>query len=245
MSKETFPQEAAEIYDSAMEDYNFKKAAELIDLIIKSRLDDAKEILEIGIGTGLLAQELIKLGYSIEGVDHSSSMIEKARQRLPKRTEIYTADIQNFKPNCKYEAVISHAGPIRLDYTPERSYFAETYLVDLESINSAIQNISDSLVSGGLFIMSIQHYEGTDPALSAPVERKLGNNRKAVSQIIEDGQNRRKIREVRKDDQVLVKLEHTFFTIDMESLNQIFLQHGFTEGQFDSEKKLYFTIKLS
>lgn len=242
MIKETFTKEAAEIYDSAMEGYDFKKAAELIDSIVKASLPNANEILEIGIGTGLLAEELTKLGYSIEGVDHSSEMISKAKIRLP-AIKIYELDVQNFSADHQYEAVVSHAGPLRLDYTDKRGYFMETYLADLESINSAIQRIWDSLVSGGLFIMSIQHYEGNNPSLSAPVERELGNNRKAVSQIMEEGQNRRKIRELREGDQVLIKLEHTFFTISMDTLNKIFLQHGFTEGQFDPEKKLYFTTK--
>ncbi len=41
--------------------------------------------------------------------------------------------------------------------------------------------------------MSVQHYEGGDTALSAPAEKDLGNNRKAISQIIEEGQKRKKL----------------------------------------------------
>jgi len=51
MAKETFTKEAAEIYDSTMAGYDFRKAAQLIDSVIKESLPNANEILEIGIGT--------------------------------------------------------------------------------------------------------------------------------------------------------------------------------------------------
>ena len=243
MNKETFPPEAAEIYDPAMADYDFKKAANMVDGVIKTNAVDAKNILEIGIGTGLLAEQLIDLGYSIAGIDHSAAMIAKARKRLADSVVIEEVDVKDFKPDHKYDVVLSHAGPIRLDYIQERGYFLETYLPDMESVESSIQHISDSLVSGGLFIMSIQHYEGGDPSISAPTEKKLTGNRTAVSQIIEKGEKRIKIRELKEGDKTIFRLEHTFFTVDMDVLDQMLLKYGFKGGQFDAEKKLFFAIK--
>lgn len=243
MAKETFPPGSAQIYEAAMKGFDFEKSAEEIDSIIQDQGLKGRSILEIGVGTGLLAEEMVRLGYTVEGVDHSDDMINVAKGRLPEMP-IHHADIQDFAPNEKYNAVISHAGPIRLDYTEEQGYFLETYLENLPALESAIKNIADSLHSGGLLIMSIEHHKGyADVAREPYIEKQIGEGRVAISKIMQEGSKRIKIRELTQDGQTLMKLEHTFLTIDLETLDTLFKKHGFREGQFDSDNQFYFTVK--
>ena len=51
-------------------------------------------VLEIGIGTGLMAQQLKKDGFKITGVDHSQAMLAQAKELLGSDVRLELADIQ-------------------------------------------------------------------------------------------------------------------------------------------------------
>lgn len=53
------------------------------DFIDKMQLDDTKEVLEIGVGTGRLAIKVAPLCKSFVGIDISPKTIERAKQNLP------------------------------------------------------------------------------------------------------------------------------------------------------------------
>src|SRR3989344_6007395 len=100
MGIETYPIKVAEIYDKIMGYFNYKKSAALIDNIIKE--DNKIKILEIGIGTGSLALELIKLGYEVEGIDHSPAMLTKAKEKGLSSQILHLCDAKNFNLKKKF-----------------------------------------------------------------------------------------------------------------------------------------------
>lgn len=48
------------------------------------RTSSGKKVLELGFGTGILARKLYQDGYEIHGVDHSESVVDVAREDMPK-----------------------------------------------------------------------------------------------------------------------------------------------------------------
>ncbi|GIN12395.1 SAM-dependent methyltransferase [Shouchella clausii] len=67
-----------------------------------------ESILDLGAGTGDLANELAKLGVDVTGVDQSSSMVAKARSKYP-HLSFDVADATNLPFTETFDAVFSNA----------------------------------------------------------------------------------------------------------------------------------------
>lgn len=65
-------------------------------------------ILDLGCGTGVLANELVKLGVHVIGIDSSYEMIQQAKSNYPDLT-FKVANGHNFKFKKKFDAVFSNA----------------------------------------------------------------------------------------------------------------------------------------
>lgn len=63
----------------------------------KVKADRAKDILDIGIGTGLLTETLYEAGMKITGVDFSSRMLDRAKTKMP-QGRFLTFDLNNGLP---------------------------------------------------------------------------------------------------------------------------------------------------
>ncbi|HIH11891.1 TPA: class I SAM-dependent methyltransferase [Candidatus Woesearchaeota archaeon] len=83
-----------------------KAAADAIVKILGSR----KRVLELGIGTGLLAEQLVENGIELSGFDFSESMLEKAAARLGNRVKLYPQDVLNLDLPERYQAAVSQGG---------------------------------------------------------------------------------------------------------------------------------------
>ena len=109
-SENVYNHEISQYYDAIMEaGYNpndHKVAADAIVKILGSR----KKVLELGIGTGLLAEQLVAKGIDLSGFDFSESMLEKAVARLGSKVKLYQQDVVNLNLPDTYEAAISQGG---------------------------------------------------------------------------------------------------------------------------------------
>ncbi|MBS3145697.1 class I SAM-dependent methyltransferase [Candidatus Woesearchaeota archaeon] len=218
---ETFPEEVAQIYDTIMGYFDYRKSAKIIDDILKNRLPGVANpsILELGIGTGALALELIALGYEVEGIDHSSGMLARASKKG--LHHLYHDNVIDFDLGRDYHTIISHAGPLRMDYTPERGHFFETYLTSKQELKQALQNVSTHLKQDGIFLMSVQNTPGSDKKMrSTPEYGELGEF-VAKKDITDNGNRRIKRRELWKGDQLIVGITHQFLVWGLEEFNEL------------------------
>ncbi len=72
-------------------------------------LDKGVKILDIGIGTGLLTQELYKKGAKVYGIDFSKKMLELAKSKMPKGI-FYCCDFKSGLPKElkeKFDYIVS------------------------------------------------------------------------------------------------------------------------------------------
>jgi SAM-dependent methyltransferase len=72
----------AQAYDAFRTGY----AEELFDVLFESGLAAGARVVDVGCGTGLVAEELIKRGCCVTGLDISEPMLERARARVPQAT---------------------------------------------------------------------------------------------------------------------------------------------------------------
>jgi ubiquinone/menaquinone biosynthesis C-methylase UbiE len=79
-------------------------------------LDDL--VLDVGVGTGIVALELVELGYRVVGVDISPAMLGRARDRLGARVAVADAAALPFRTGSVPQAVstwLLHVVPNQMD----------------------------------------------------------------------------------------------------------------------------------
>ena len=241
---ETFPKSVAQIYDQIMGYFDYEKSARTIDDIIKNHwYGTAKpDVLEIGIGTGNIASALIELGYNVEGIDHSSAMLARAKEKFPEIL-LHHADIKDFSLDKLFGVVLSHAGPLRMDYAPERGYFFETYLESKQDVEKALQNVSRHLMQDGIFLMSVQTAPGRERTMSStPIYEQLEGGYVATKVITDEGNIRIKRRELRKDGRLVASITHRFLVLDLNEFSETALRYNLQDRGLDSTE--HFCIYL-
>lgn len=104
MESQNFYSELACIYDSLMNDINYKQWTSFIIRNIK----DKKLILEAACGTGNITSLLAPKGYNITSFDVSQSMLVKAYEKLRRyrNVRILNQDMLKFKFDNKFETCL-------------------------------------------------------------------------------------------------------------------------------------------
>lgn len=102
-----------------MDEYPFAGYARVFGEVYRMvRQSDAKRILDIGFGTGIIAEKLYKDGYQITGVDPSEKMIAAGREVMPDE-ELLAADYSLGMPiellDREYDMMISVYAFHRMD----------------------------------------------------------------------------------------------------------------------------------
>lgn len=145
----------ADYYDLLMKSgyYKHDKIAKAIAPLINT----SEKIIEIGVGTGLLLEQLLEIDphYNLTGMDHTQAMLDIANKRLGDRAKLFEADIVSLPITEKFDVAISNGGLCAfVDSGSECDFY--THLTDDESNLRAMKNIANCLNKGGLFIINIQ-----------------------------------------------------------------------------------------
>lgn len=135
-------------YDLLYKDKDYEAEANYI----ANMLGNAKDILELGCGTGKHAYLLKQKGYDVYGIDLSESMIEKAKE-LGNNCEV--ADVRDFRMNKQFDAVIS-------------LFHIASYQTTDEDITNYFKTASYHLNKGGKFIFDLWY----KPAVLAQLPEK-------------------------------------------------------------------------
>jgi SAM-dependent methyltransferase len=132
----------ARFYDLCNADKDYAKEADFIAGLIRSRRPEAKDLLDLGSGTGTHALLLAQLGFRVTGVELSPGMAEIAR-RKPSRggapVEFLVADVRTLRLDRTFDAVTS-------------LFHVMSYQVSNEDFASALGTARAHLRAGGIFI---------------------------------------------------------------------------------------------
>ena len=138
---EWYRKDLAYIHDIGFRSYVLQAIPGILAILKQHGIQDGL-IVDLGCGSGLSAQELVRAGYRVLGVDISAAMIEIARCRVP-LAEFQVESFFNVEiPNCS--AVISIGECFNYLFDP-----------DHPTLTQMFQNIYDALIPGGVFIFDI------------------------------------------------------------------------------------------
>ncbi|MFY9779054.1 MAG: class I SAM-dependent methyltransferase [Candidatus Baltobacteraceae bacterium] len=75
----------------AYEAFRTGYAGELFDVLFEAGLAAGERVVDVGCGTGLVTEELVRRGCRLSGVDLSEPMLERARARVPQASFLTAA----------------------------------------------------------------------------------------------------------------------------------------------------------
>lgn len=129
-----------------------EKAADALSVVLKGR----NPVLEIGIGTGLLAEKMIERGYDITGVDFTDAMLDVARKRLGENAKLYKQNVLRLQLPEKYEAIVSESGVWIMARDGNGELFMESHVPDAAGNFVGMQKVAQALKKEGILVLGIQ-----------------------------------------------------------------------------------------
>lgn len=184
-----------------------------------------KNVLELGIGTGLLAQRMVSLGYQVTGVDYSPDMLKIARERLGDKVILYEQDIIHLDIPASFEAIYCESGVWIITYDNEGNMFLESHIIGLADNFTAFGKVVKTLQSGGLLILSKQPIHENMDGL-ALVEHALYSQK-----VIYELPYIHKAYFVTRNEEQLAYQENTFRRFTALEWQQLLAQNGLKEIQ--------------
>ena len=115
-----------------------REAAVVVDRI-RRHLPGAGSILDVACGTGLHLAAFAELGFDVEGVDLSGSMMEEARRRVPDAV-LHEGDMRTFRLARRFDAVVC-------------LFSAIGYMRSPADLATALATMRDHLVDGGVLVV--------------------------------------------------------------------------------------------
>jgi len=193
-------------------------------------------VLELGVGTGLLAEKLVDFGYEVAGVDHTAEMIELARERLGPSADLFRADVRKMNLPRKYECAISNGGVwYGVSDKDTGTYKYCGHLNQIEDIRTSIQQVCDALTPNARVILSIQDFH-KNLSLNLP---DGGKYTQEIERLCGDTIRKKYVKTTDLGQQTET-LNLTY--IDKDVFEQEFQKYGFSVQKFETESK-YITFK--
>lgn len=149
----------AAYYDLLYKNKSYASEASYVNQLIRRYMTGAKEVLELGCGTGSHAHEMVKLGYNVTGIDRSEAMIrlanERNEQRQSETLSFIQGDLRNFRVDRKYDVVLA-------------LFHVMSYQISNDDLAAAMATAAAHLRRGGLFIFDCWYGPGvlTEPPVT-------------------------------------------------------------------------------
>ncbi|MFB1050749.1 class I SAM-dependent methyltransferase [Paraliobacillus sp. JSM ZJ581] len=130
------------VYDRFMESAPYDQWTLFTKEILEKFRPDAKNVIDLGCGTGNLTLRLAMLGYEMTGVDFASDMLSIAQQRSGEQNtpiQWIQQDLTALDVGKSYDVAISYCDVIN-------------YITSEEKVQQVFSNVYESLANDGIFI---------------------------------------------------------------------------------------------
>lgn len=160
----------ASLYDDLMEEAPYTKWVEFVEAHLKEKPPTESSILELGGGTGTLAELLLAKGFRLVFSDYSPEMLAVTDQKLRRfgkagEMPLYQLDMSDFSLDDTFDTVVIFCDALN-------------YLPDETAVQATFQNVYAHLKPGGVFLFDVhstlkidrfltqQTFGSSDPSLS-------------------------------------------------------------------------------
>jgi SAM-dependent methyltransferase len=162
----------AEVYDEIVVDPCYHRWATYLHQLWDSDGAGVRAVLDVCCGTGLMARELVALGYRVVGVDGSATMLARARRLLGPNVVLVQQTLPDLTVNGVFDAAIS-------------TFDGLNYLTPAQ-LRATIVALSRRLRIGGWFIFDLHTDTMMDFAESNPVvEGEADGHYFAIASIVD------------------------------------------------------------
>ena len=138
-----YRQNLAYIHDVGYSDYALQATPGILKIFAQHAIHDGL-ILDLGCGSGWSAQEFVRAGYQVLGIDISEALIVIARRRVPEAIfhseSLYQVEI----PSCEAVTAIGECLNYWLDQAPHQQHLIRLF-----------QRVYQALQPGGIFLFDI------------------------------------------------------------------------------------------
>ncbi|GAA0450648.1 class I SAM-dependent methyltransferase [Streptomyces olivaceiscleroticus] len=196
-----------------------------------ARIGDRRNVLELGVGTGLACERLLELvpdGLRLTGIDHSRSMLAQARKRLGDRVHLVDQDVLRMTWEPAFDVAFSVGGVwLWLDDKDGGTHLGSHLLRDDENV-AGLGNLARAVRPGGLLLLSVQEAHRS-------AKRPLPDGLQYVQEVHDDGNGRiTKDYFVMRGDTVLAHQHSTYRVFPQTAAEQLLRHAGFRAADHES-----------
>lgn len=160
-------------YDLLYHDKDYASEVKYIDSVLKRYGKEVETILEFGSGTGTHSRLLTEIGYKIQGIEKSASMVELASKgNVNDNFTITLGDISETSFNREFDAVIS-------------LFHVISYVEENEQLLKVFKNAKNHLNKGGLFIFDVWYTPAVYHQMPEPRIKNMENQEIKVIRFAE------------------------------------------------------------
>lgn len=210
----------AEYYDTLMTDgyYDYNKIAKNLCGII----DQRTEVLELGVGTGLVVDHLLKTNPSLKitGVDNTQAMIEKAKDRLGDRMKYKLQDVTSLELDQSFEAAFSVGGCwYFIDNGEDKELEFCSHIDNLEASLTGLRNVVKHLKPDGVLAFALQ-------SPHTNYSKKLNEELTYSQEIFEEQEGFTKHYAFTKGEEVIAEQFYRYLTFPESKIHSFFEELG-------------------
>ena len=224
-----------EYYDALMTSgyYDYDAIAKSLIAILQGR----KKVLELGVGTGLVAQKLLQYdpGCQFTGIDFTASMLAKAKDRIGSKARLLEQDVTTMELEDRFEAAFGNGGVWGFVNTGDE-YILVSHLTDTQDNIKGLRRVADHLEEKALFIMSVQ-------GIHKDFERELPNQIVYSQKITEAEGFIEKDYIFKKGGAVVAKHRNRFRLFRGDSIKELMQEGGFKFQTIDPDDRFHVYIK--
>lgn len=115
---------------------------------------DRKELLDIGIGTGLLVEQILRLrpDLNISGIDTSASLLAQAQECLGTQVNLHCQDITNLHLDKMFDLAYSRGGAWAF-LNDDDTVLLASHILELDAIQKSFERVATHLRDRGELII--------------------------------------------------------------------------------------------
>lgn len=222
----------ADYYDVLMTNgyYNYDEITRDLLEILGSR----QRVLELGVGTGLVAEGLVNQnpGLSLTGLDNTESMLAQAKERLGEKIQYELQDVTTLALGRTFEASFSVGGCWYFIDLGDRLEFC-SHIDDRKTCEKSLRHVIEHLEPGGVLSLALQ---GTHEDYSKSLTEDL-----TYSQTIHDegGGLFTKQYTFTKQDDVVAEQFYRYLVISDEEIHRFFNELGCKPLGLNATRKFF------